>query len=64
MPSFPGFSRAIILLFQRLLQQKVYVIMTFIYQVPSNLADIYRAGDHNDSVYPVNSCFTQISDRT
>jgi len=31
-PSFPGFSRAIIVLFQRLSQHKVYVIMTFIYQ--------------------------------
>jgi len=31
-PSFPGFSRAIFILFQRLSQQKVYVIMTFIYQ--------------------------------
>jgi len=30
--SFPGFSRAIITLFQRLSQQKVYIIMTFIYE--------------------------------
>jgi len=29
--SFPGFSRAIIILFKRLSQQKVYIIMTFIY---------------------------------
>jgi len=33
------------------------------------LADIYWAGfatpwDHNDPVYPVNSCFTQIFDCT
>jgi len=30
--SFPGFSRAIITLFHRLRQQKVYIIMTSIYQ--------------------------------
>jgi len=29
---FPGFSGAIVILFQRLSQQKVYIIMTFIYQ--------------------------------
>jgi len=46
--SFPGFSRAINLLFHRLLQQKINVIMTFI-------------KGHDDPVYPVNSCFTQIS---
>ena len=44
---FPGFSRAINLLFHRLLQQKVNVIMTFI-------------KGHDDPAYPVNSCFTQI----
>jgi len=46
-PSFPGFSRAINLLFHRLSQQKVNEIMTFI-------------KGHDDPVYPVNSCFTQI----
>ena len=46
-PSFPGFSRAINLLFHRLSQQKVNVIMTFI-------------KGHDDPVYPVNSCSTQI----
>jgi len=45
--SFPGFTRAVNLLFHRLSQQKVNVIMTFI-------------KGHNDPVYPVNSCFTQI----
>ena len=45
--SFPAFSRAINLLFRRLSQQKVNVIMTFI-------------KGHDDPVYPVNSCFTQI----
>ena len=45
--SFPGFSRAINLLFHRLSQQKVNVIMTFV-------------KGHDDPVYPVNSCFTQI----
>ena len=44
---FPGFSRAINLLFHRLSQQKVNVIMTF-------------SKGHDDHVYPVNSCFTQI----
>jgi len=45
--SFSGFSRAINLLFHRLSQQKVSVIMTFV-------------KGHDDPVYPVNSCFTQI----
>jgi len=45
--SFPDFSRAINLLFHRLSQQKVNVIMTFI-------------KGSNDPVYLVNSCFTQI----
>jgi len=45
--SVPGFSRAINLLFHRLSQQKVNVIMTFI-------------KGHDDPVYPVNSWFTQI----
>jgi len=45
--SFPGFSRATNILFHRLSQQKVNVIMTFI-------------KGHDDPVYPVNSCFTQI----
>jgi len=45
--SFPGFSRAKNLLFHRLSQQKENVIMTFI-------------KGHDDPVYPVNSCFTQI----
>jgi len=45
--SFPGFSRATNLLFHRLSQQKVNVIMTFI-------------KGHDDPVYPINSCFTQI----
>ena len=48
---FPGFSRAKNLLFLRLLQQKkINVIMTFV-------------KGHDDPVYPVNSCFTQIFDR-
>jgi len=45
--SVPGFSRAINLLFHRSSQQKVNVIMTYI-------------KGHDDPVYPVNSCFTQI----
>ena len=45
--SFSGFSRATNLLFHRLLQQEVNVMMTFI-------------KGHDDPVYPVNSCFTQI----
>jgi len=45
--SFPGFSTAINLLFRRLSQQKVNVIMTFI-------------KGHDDPVHPVNSCFTQL----
>jgi len=45
--SFSGFSRAINLLFHRLSQQKIYVIMTFV-------------KGHGDPVYSVNSCFTQI----
>jgi len=46
--SFPGFSRAMInLLIHRLSQQKVNEIMTF-------------TKGHDDPVYPVNSCFTQI----
>jgi len=44
--SFPGFSTAISLLFHRLSQQKVNVIMIFI-------------NGHDDPVYPVNSCFTK-----
>jgi len=46
-PSFPGFSTATNLLFHRLSQQKVNVIMTFV-------------KSHDDPVYPVISCFTQI----
>jgi len=45
--SFSGFFRATNLLFHRLSQQKVNVIMTFI-------------NGHDDHVYSVNSCFTQI----
>jgi len=44
---FPELSRAINLLFHRLSQQKVNVIMTVI-------------KGHDDHVYPVNSCLTQI----
>ena len=46
-PSFPGFFIAKNLLFHRLSQQKVNVIMTFI-------------KSHDDPVYTLNSCFTQI----
>ena len=46
-PSIPAFFRAINLLFHRLSQQKVNVIMTFI-------------KGHDDLVYQVNSCFTQV----
>ena len=53
-PSFPGFSRAINLLFHRLSQQKVNVIMTFI------KGRVATPWDPNDPVYPVNSCFSQI----
>jgi len=45
--SFSRLSRAINLLFCRLSQQKVNVIITFV-------------KGHDDPVYPVNSCFTQI----
>ena len=45
--SFPAFFRAVNLLFYRLSQQRVNVIMAFI-------------KGHDDPVYPVNSCFTQI----
>jgi len=52
--SFPGFSRAINLLFHRLSQQKINVIMTFI------KVRVATSWGPNDPVYPVNSCFTQI----
>jgi len=47
-PEFPGFSRTINLLFHRLSQQKVNLIMTFV-------------KGNNDPVYPVNSGFLRIS---
>jgi len=68
---FPEFSKLFQshnLLFHRLLQQKVNVIMTFIKghststpaRSPPHSDQGRYSWDPNDPVYPVNSCFTQI----
>ena len=49
-PSFPGFSTATIILFLRLSQQKVYVIMTFIYQGSFHIN--YYSCDQQEPVIP------------
>ena len=60
--NFLTVGASIIVLFQSLLQQKVYVIMTFVY---INLADIYWEGSLfpeiiYDPAYPVNSYFISV----
>ena len=49
-PSFLCFSRAIIILFQRLSQQNIYVIMTFIYQGSFRIN--YYSFDSQEPVVP------------
>jgi len=48
--NFPEFSTAIIILFKKLSQQKVYLIMTFIYQGSFQIIFIKVAGQLVDKV--------------
>jgi len=79
-PSFPGFSKSIIILFHRrgYLNKNFghvaafKVIFSHIFTTHAQkrhfswhlLHRVATPWDHNDPVYPVNSCFTQIFDRT